>query len=171
MDKDWFRVLWFGMLVVCTMSVIYIGTSVDRIEKHQNDHINMTYQQMDKIDVSLNIMKDSIAKLVPVAEKVKLYDLGDFRVTYYCNNCDKCGTHNITSNGTTLNAKMKSVAVDTSIIPKGSRLLINGVEYIANDTGGAINGHDIDIMVWNTPHEVVKAMGDPHYEVYMIIER
>ena len=64
-----------------------------------------------------------------------------------------------------------SVAVDKSIIPEGSRLLINGTEYIANDVGGEINGKDIDIVIYDTPHEVVYAMGHDDYDVYLIVER
>jgi len=41
----------------------------------------------------------------------------------------------------------KTIAVDPSIIPYGSIVLINGNEYIAQDCGGAIKGNKIDIFV------------------------
>ena len=41
----------------------------------------------------------------------------------------------------------RTVAVDPSIIPYGSIVLINGKEYVAQDCGGAIKGNKIDIFV------------------------
>lgn len=42
----------------------------------------------------------------------------------------------------------RTVAVDKDIIPLGSKLIINGQEgYIAEDTGGDIKGHRIDIFL------------------------
>lgn len=38
-----------------------------------------------------------------------------------------------------------TIAVDTSVIPFGSVVLIDGIQYVAEDTGGAIQGNRIDI--------------------------
>lgn len=38
-----------------------------------------------------------------------------------------------------------TIAVDPSVIPPGSVVLINGHEYIAEDIGGAVKGNVIDI--------------------------
>ena len=49
-----------------------------------------------------------------------------------------------TANGT--KAGYGVVAVDTAVIPLGTRLYIEGYGYaVAADTGGAIDGHDIDL--------------------------
>ena len=40
----------------------------------------------------------------------------------------------------------KTIAVDPSIIPYGSTVLIDGKEYLAQDCGGAIKGNKIDIF-------------------------
>ena len=54
----------------------------------------------------------------------------------------------ITATGINLNDNSKVIAVDPSVIPLGSRVLIDGYgEYIAGDTGGAINGNIIDVYV------------------------
>lgn len=42
-----------------------------------------------------------------------------------------------------------TIAVDPRVIPLGSHVLINGIEYIAQDTGGLITGNRIDIFMDN----------------------
>ena len=45
---------------------------------------------------------------------------------------------------------MKLIAVDPSVIPLGSRVWVEGYgEAIAADTGGAIKGHKIDVLMPN----------------------
>lgn len=72
--------------------------------------------------------------------------LGECTLTAYC--CEKykhiCGTGTgITASG--LPVQPGLVAVDPSVIPLGSTVIIDGVSYIAADTGGAIKGNKIDI--------------------------
>ena len=73
--------------------------------------------------------------------------LGTFKLSYYCP-CAKCNgnTRGITASGAKLQPGV-SIAVDKSVIPLGSTVLINGKEYKAHDTGGAIKGNRIDICV------------------------
>ncbi|HDR7351305.1 3D domain-containing protein [Bacillus wiedmannii] len=48
----------------------------------------------------------------------------------------------------TANPGMKLIAVDPSVIPLGSRVYVEGYgEAIAADTGGAIKGHKIDVLM------------------------
>lgn len=58
----------------------------------------------------------------------------------------------------------RTIAVDPDVIPLGSKVLIDGQEYIAEDTGGAIKGNIIDMFVgteaesweWGIRHLEVK---------------
>ena len=59
-----------------------------------------------------------------------------------------------------------SVAVDTSVIPYGSELLINGMKYIAHDTGSGINGNCID--VYHDDHQKAVEFGLQYAEVFLI---
>lgn len=51
-----------------------------------------------------------------------------------------------------------TIAVDPSVIPLGSEVLINGHEYVAEDIGGAVKGNVIDIY-----------SREPHYESYEMV--
>ena len=48
----------------------------------------------------------------------------------------------------TANPNMKVIAVDPKVIPLGSKVWVEGYgEAIAGDTGGAIKGNRIDVLV------------------------
>lgn len=68
-----------------------------------------------------------------------------FTATAYCP-CRKCcgkWADGITASGTTATAG-RTIAVDKKVIPLGTHVLINGVEYVAEDTG--VKGKRIDIF-------------------------
>lgn len=95
---------------------------------------------------------------------------GKFKVTAYCPCVDCCGkTDGITSTGTKATAG-RTVAVDPKVIPYGSTVVINGNEYVAEDTGGSIKGNKID-MFFNT-HEEALQWGVKYCEVsvYEVLE-
>lgn len=66
--------------------------------------------------------------------------------TAYCA-CSKCcgKSDGITASGVKARAN-HTIAVDTSVIPLGTRILYNGTIYVAEDTGGAIKNNRIDIF-------------------------
>lgn len=76
-------------------------------------------------------------------------DLGTFKITHYC--CEKyphicnAGAPYKTATGTT--PHVGGCAVDKRVIPLGSYIKINDVVYHAEDTGGAIKGNRIDVVV------------------------
>ena len=81
--------------------------------------------------------------------------IGECTITHYCGCADCCGKSDcITATGTL--AKMgRTVSVDPSIIPLGSEVLINGVVYVAEDTG--VRGKAVDIYIES--HEQAEQMG------------
>ena len=78
--------------------------------------------------------------------------LGEFKLTAYCS-CEKCcGSWAFDrpdgvvygASGNELKSGY-SIAVDPSVIPYGTEVVINGVTYRADDCGGAIKGNRIDV--------------------------
>lgn len=96
-----------------------------------------------------------------------LVPLGTFKTTAYCP-CYQCseGWGRQTSSGALATANY-TVAVDKRVIPMGSRLLINGEEYVAQDVGGGVKGNHIDIY-FNT-HGETRQHGVRNVEVFLIV--
>lgn len=68
------------------------------------------------------------------------------RSTAYCA-CSKCcgkWANGITATGTVA-TQGRTIAVDQSVIPLGSKVSINGQIYVAEDTGSGVNGNSIDL--------------------------
>lgn len=98
-----------------------------------------------------------------------------FRTTGYCN-CKECcgkwspevsGKPASTASGTTPTAG-RTVAVDPSVIPLGSTVIIDDVSYIAEDTGSAVKGNVIDIYF--SSHSEACNWGSRYKEVTYIIQ-
>ena len=98
-------------------------------------------------------------------KKPKYKNLGKFKLTAYCS-CKKCcgKTDGITSTGTKA-TQGRTIAVDTKVIPYGSKVIINGKEYIAEDCGGAIKNNRIDIFFNN--HQDALKFGVQYANVYI----
>lgn len=95
-----------------------------------------------------------------------LRSLGMFRTTAYCP-CYGCsegyGRHTCT--GAIAKAN-HTIAVDPRVIPYGSKVVINGVVYTAEDRGGGVKGNHIDIF-YDT-HAQTRQYGSRHVEVFLI---
>ena len=82
--------------------------------------------------------------------------IGECRLTAYC--CEPyahiCGTGDgLTATGIPVTPGI--AAVDPTVIPLGSTLIIDGQRYLAADVGGAVAGQTVDIAV-ATHQEAVK---------------
>lgn len=100
------------------------------------------------------------------AENSGLIPLGVFKTTGYCP-CRACsegwGRHTCTG---AVAAAGHTIAVDPRIIPYGSKVMIDGVIYTAEDRGGAVRGNHIDIF-FNT-HAETRQHGTRSAEVYLV---
>ena len=98
--------------------------------------------------------------------------LGTFTTTGYdaCVQC--CGnTLGITASGTHVHYDEDgetTCAVDTSVIPFGTRLLINGRVYVAEDRGSAVIGNHVDLYF--PTHQEAYDYATQYVEVFVIQE-
>ncbi|WP_434309561.1 SH3 domain-containing protein [Hominifimenecus sp. rT4P-3] len=91
--------------------------------------------------------------------------LGTFKITAYCP-CSKCNGSN--AGQTATGAEMEpgyTIAVDSSVIPLGSRIKIEGKDgvYCAQDTG--VSGHTIDLLV--SSHSKTSDWGVRYREIWI----
>ena len=127
-----------------------------QIQKSENTITRLATSPMDKafaktnadIKAKIKIKKAKAkkAKAKKAEMESKYKSLGTFNATAYCGCaacCGSAGGH--TASGTTPTAG-RTIATDPSVIPLGSKVLIDGKEYIAEDTGGAIGGKRVDIF-------------------------
>lgn len=102
-------------------------------------------------------------------ESSNIVNLGQFRLTAYCNCSRCCG---VWAGGPTASGAMPvagyTIAVDTSVIPMWSEVIINGHTYVAQDTGSAIVGNRIDIYF--DTHEEALEFGVRYADVYLVTE-
>ena len=99
-------------------------------------------------------------------EHTGLKSLGFFRTTGYCP-CKQCseGWGRRTSTGT-IATSGRTIAVDPRVIPYGSKVVINGQVYVAEDCGGAIKHNCIDIYV--ATHQEGEDKGVYYTDVYLL---
>lgn len=175
MKKKFFVFLFFTSLVMAiVVAEIYcelflrLNCAIESCNYKNEEIFEEMYEEPEQIEVEQALEK----------EEQKLVSLGDFRLTAYCS-CKKCCGYWATvrpadengkeivygSSGEVLTAGV-SVAVDTSVIPYGSELLINGMKYIAHDTGSGINGNCID--VYHDDHQKAVEFGLQYAEVFLI---
>lgn len=76
--------------------------------------------------------------------------LGTFKITYYWQGEDSYG--DMTATGVRAKPN-QTIAVDPTVIPYGTVVRINGIDYVAEDCGGAVKGNVIDIFVEKPRHE------------------
>lgn len=108
---------------------------------------------------------EKTAQETEIEEEPALVDLGVFELTAYCPCVKCCGKNDgITATGTHATAG-RTVAVDPTVIPYGTKVFINGKTYTAEDTGGAIKGNKLDICV--SAHEEALNFGVQYAVVYI----
>lgn len=97
----------------------------------------------------------------------KWESIGTFTITHYC--CEKyphiCNSGHPYKTATGTTPHVGGCAVDPKKIPLGSYIKINDAVYHAEDTGGAINGNRIDIVV--ATHSEALAKGTYRAQVFL----
>lgn len=135
------------------------------IEKSQG--LSASLGNMSK---ELEVANTTIADLK--SSEYELVYMGDFKISHYCAEIREhiCGTGTgKTATGTTATVG-RTIAVDPSIIPYGTRVYIEGYGFrIAEDCGGGVNGRQIDMLV-NT-HSEATALGLKYEGVWLLVKK
>lgn len=113
---------------------------------------------VDIVPVTMDKSFDA-EEVLPTEEYISL---GDFEVTAYSlTEGSSCGH---TKSGTVPQLNY-TVAVDPEVIPLGSIIVIDGVDYVAEDIGGLVKGKVVDIYVEST--ESALEYGRQEHEVFI----
>lgn len=97
--------------------------------------------------------------------KIEYKSLGIFEITAYCA-CEKCcgKSDGITATGTKA-TEGRTIAADPTVLPYGTKVIVNGHEYTVEDCGGAIIGNRLDIYF--DSHEDALQWGRQRQEVFV----
>ena len=152
----------FTWLICLTISVIVLHTHT--IEP--NVHVEPTPTK-PTTEVTTEVTTEIVTEIVTEAPTSQVESLGTFKLTAYCA-CEKCCGKSdvITATGTKATAN-RTIAVDKTVIPYGTTVVINGIEYVAEDTGGAIKGNIIDIFF--DDHDDALKFGVQYADVYKVV--
>lgn len=142
-----------NLIIILTILInIYLFGCINYSKTRFNEY------ELHKLSSTLKMPERKLFEPIEIEEKEKtsnLIYLGNFKLTGYCN-CEEC--NGIWAWGPTYSGVMPmswhTIAVDTNVIPIGTHVIINGNEYVAEDTGSAIIGNRIDIYC------------DNHYDCY-----
>lgn len=141
-----------GDTFVLTEEFIVLDTPVDKDEeviviKYSTGNKYLVLSTVEKFYSNSSLIGGVVHTTYSPTGQYK--SLGMFTVTHYC--CERyphicnAGPPYTTATGTT--PHVGGCAVDPRVIPLGSYVKLNGVVYHAEDTGGAIKGNRIDIVV------------------------
>ena len=156
-------------------TLIELNTTKDKLDATQEnlrtetEKSNRYSEELNAINKELEVANTTIADLKD--EEYRLVYIGNFKLTHYCTEKREhiCGTGaGLTATGTKVTAG-RSVAVDPSVIPYGTRMYIEGYGWrTAEDCGGGVDGSHIDIAV--ETHSQALAMGTGKGGVWILVK-
>lgn len=123
------------------------------------DKENEKEKKIELLESELKKKETEIKKLAPKTSRGSTLDtskmtaLGEFEITNYTLSPDECSKepshpyYGITASGKTATVG-ETVATDWSVIPKGTKIYIEGIgTRIAQDTGNLVKGKIIDVFI------------------------
>jgi 3D (Asp-Asp-Asp) domain-containing protein len=134
-----------------------------KVSKTNTKREKLKSRKKQSLVIDTNKKTADIKKKKP--QKNKLKSIGTYRITGYCSCASCCGkTNGVTASGTYATAG-RTVAADTSKLPFGTKVVIEGHTYTVEDVGGAVNGNHIDVFF--SSHSKALEWGVRYCEVYV----
>ena len=108
-----------------------------------------------------------LALMIPLQTHAgTMLSMGECRITYYCSRSECSGAYgDLTATGTRCE-QGRTVAVDPNVIAYGTKLLIDGHVYTAEDCGGNVRGDHVDIYL--DDHELTERLGVKYTNVWIV---
>ena len=162
-----------GIAIVCILTVTIFLFIHGILKGDNSNELEESNSIVEEIKDSVEKIEEQKAKEEKQKEKKdesRLVSLGEFRLTAYCS-CSVCNgawAGSPTASGAMPKVN-RTIAVDTSIIPFGTEIVINGQTYVAEDTGSAIKGKRIDIFF--DSHQTALNFGVQYAEVYKVVKQ
>ena len=165
------------LITICSLIIIFwlVLSTIDVNRHNMSDHKYAKWNAWvvligDENESPNDISQPVVVKGAPRKTTIKSIDspfifLGNFMLTSYCGCVSCCGKSDcITATGTYA-TEGRTIAVDPSIIPYGTEVIIDGQTFIAEDCGGAIKGNHIDIFI--DDHQRASDYGIHYADVYI----
>lgn len=162
----WFqRLMFLTTIIVIMLSIVVWAANQNPVEQDHYEPVQETVVNNPETAIELQADKFSV---IPSPEETEWKSLGIFTTSGYCKEdyphiCNDGNPHT-TALGTTPTVG-RTIAVDPSVIPYGTEVMINNHIYIAEDCGTAIKGHRIDILY--ETHNEAYCHGMPQVEVFI----
>lgn len=149
--------------------------------EHKDKRIINKTIETERITEDKRTIETETDKEVDTNQVIKPVSLGNFKLTAYCSCSLCCGkwalNRPIDNNGNeivygSIGERLKegySIAVDPTVIPYRTEVIINGKVYKAQDCGGAIKGNRID--VYFDDHQAALNYGVQYAEVFLVENR
>ena len=168
------KINWFHVFVLLAPFVV-LGIILYIIVSPRENYVKVYYLNnisLPEIKEKINIEEftNGILDEIKVAkieeEKSSVLYLGTFLCTAY-DDCYECQEEFVGTTALGVSPQVNhTVAVDPSVIPLGTHIIINGIEYVAEDVGGGISGNHIDIFV-GSHEETYSDLYNGYFEVYL----
>lgn len=160
-----YTVIW--ILACCCISAHY-----NNVIKNNNEEstriIEMATKNIDNLLIENESMASIINELKQTEHNIKY--LGKFKITHYCNEPYEhiCGYGKRTTASGVKTDVGTTIAVDTSVIPFGTKVYVDGIGWReAQDRGGAIKNNKIDVLV--DTHDEANALGTFYKDVWILV--
>lgn len=172
--KNRFDVILVSLLVLILIFIVSCGCGRNETEESSEETTQMTDQVTEP---ETKKETEPVEEQTEQPEEPKLVCLGTYKLTAYCG-CSKCcgkwgenrpvdeyGKTIVKTAGGYRAVEGVTVAADISILPYGTKVIINGHEYTVQDRGGVINGNKIDIYFES--HQAALEFGVQYADVYI----